>query len=130
MPFKLSVVLVLMIFSRVIFTQDDQKKPIEQTKLDNFVSKTGVIIKYNDFKLEMLKGIYSVSETRVSKVTSGGTFFNVDITKSFGIKKGDWIVESSSLGIRLVVRDQSNKIAYTYNHEIKKDTKSEGDNII
>ena len=54
-------------FSQDIKTESENPK----TKMEAFASKTGVITKFTDTNLTELKSSYTVSETRVRKLTSG-----------------------------------------------------------
>lgn len=62
----------LLFSSTIISAQEDVKKQAEsKTKTEAFISKTGTIIKFIDFKLTPLKTSYATCETRVRKITSG-----------------------------------------------------------
>jgi hypothetical protein len=56
-----------------IFSQTNRKESEEiKTKIDEFTSRTGVILKFTDFNLGILKDKYnSLSETRIRKIESG-----------------------------------------------------------
>lgn len=65
------------------------KNDADKTKMDNFVSKTGSIIKFVDTKLPNLKSSFASSETRVRKITSGtttGYFYQIIKEGKYGDK--------------------------------------------
>jgi hypothetical protein len=66
-------IFLALLFSHTAFAQDKNKesKPVE-TKMEIFVSKTGTITKFIDFKMPSLKlFLGEVAETRVRKVIVG-----------------------------------------------------------
>jgi len=54
----------------VVCIAEDMKEA--GTKMDQFVSKTGTMVKYVDYNLPDLKLKYGVAETRIRKIMSGG----------------------------------------------------------
>jgi len=61
----------------------------EATKMDVFASKTGVIIKYIDYKLPNLKLTYGIAETKIRKLYSGqdvGYFYQISKKNEYGTK--------------------------------------------
>jgi hypothetical protein len=59
------------------------------TKMDEFASKTGVIIKYEDYKLQDIKLSYGVAEAKIRKLTSGGEtkyFYQISNEGKYGTK--------------------------------------------
>jgi hypothetical protein len=59
------------------------------TKVDEFVSKTGVIVKFEDYKLDDIKLSYGVAEAKVRKITSGGEtkyFYQISNEGKYGTK--------------------------------------------
>jgi len=70
---KTTLALLLLCGTTTIYAQDIKKevKTIE-TKMDAFASKTGIITKFTDTKLGVLKLSYGgVAETRIRKINSG-----------------------------------------------------------
>lgn len=71
----LKKILIISMVSMVSINNYSQetKKEVEsiKTKIDAFTSKTGSLIKFIDKKLPNLKASYSVSETRIRKISSG-----------------------------------------------------------
>lgn len=64
--------------------EEDQKV---QTKMEQFVSQTGVIIKFTDTKLSNLKAGYIVAETRIRKLNSGDDvkyFYQIEKPGNYG----------------------------------------------
>ncbi len=51
-----------------IFSQDLKE---QQSKMLDFVSKTGVLIKFEDYRLPSIKLNYGIAEARIRKLTSG-----------------------------------------------------------
>jgi hypothetical protein len=68
--FPLAVVLIL--YSTFLYSQDVKKEAkVAETKLEAFVSKTGVVIKFVDYNLDNLKLSYGdVVSTRVRKLSN------------------------------------------------------------
>lgn len=48
-----------------------QEKEKQNSKMDDFVSKTGVIIKYEDFNLPNIKLYLGVAKSKIRKISSG-----------------------------------------------------------
>ncbi|MEZ4809397.1 MAG: hypothetical protein R2819_03480 [Allomuricauda sp.] len=60
--------LIICLATTNVFCQDQKE---EQSKLLDFVSKTGVIIKLEDYTLPSIKWSYGVAEARIRKIISG-----------------------------------------------------------
>lgn len=59
------------------------------TKMDEFASKTGVIVKFEDYKLDDIKLSYGVAEAKIRKVKSGGEtkhFYQISNEGKYGKK--------------------------------------------
>lgn len=71
-----------------LYAQEDKKEEPQKTKMDAFVSKTGVIRKFVDVTLSGLKGTYmDVAETRIRKVSAGTTslyFYQIEKNGEYG----------------------------------------------
>lgn len=65
------IALVLIMISSMIVSISAQDVKNEQTKMETFASKTGVITRFQDYSLPVLKLKYGVAESRVRKLTSG-----------------------------------------------------------
>ncbi|MGG5506758.1 MULTISPECIES: hypothetical protein [unclassified Myroides] len=66
-----------------------EKKNISETKMEVFLSKTGVIRKFIDFNLESIRSIYDNSKTRVRKIiidNESKYFFQIEKTGKYGDK--------------------------------------------
>ncbi|WP_417859170.1 hypothetical protein [Xanthomarina gelatinilytica] len=48
-----------------------QEKKEEQSKMLDFVSQTGVILKFEDYELPKVKLSYGIAESKIRKITSG-----------------------------------------------------------
>ena len=60
-----------------------------QDKMTEFASKTGVIVKFEDYTLPEIKLLYGVAETKVRKLTSGGevkNFYQISNEGKYGTK--------------------------------------------
>jgi hypothetical protein len=69
---KLSLFLLIVGVSvNFSFAQDAKDVKKEETKMDAFASKTGVIIKYIDYSLLDIKLTYGVAEAKIRKLYSG-----------------------------------------------------------
>ena len=80
----LSITLFTIILSA--YTQDVKE---ENTKMDAFASKIGVIVKFIDYSLPNLKLTYGVAEVNVRKMISGGEegfFFQISHEGQYGTK--------------------------------------------
>lgn len=66
---KTLLMLFSFLFVSVVFGQDVKDA---NTKMDEFVSKTGVILKFEDYTLDNIKLNYGVAEAKIRKVISGG----------------------------------------------------------
>ena len=49
-----------------------QDKKDTNTKMDKFLSKTGIIVKFEDYNLDGLKLSYGIADTKIRKFYSGG----------------------------------------------------------
>src|SRR6056300_239607 len=61
----------------------------KQTKMEVFASRTGVIVKYEDYNLADILLNYGVAEARVRKLTSGGEvkyFYQISKEAKYGTK--------------------------------------------
>jgi len=59
------------------------------TKMDEFASKTGVIVKFEDYNLANIKLSYGVAETKIRKIISGGEtkyFYQISNEGKYGEK--------------------------------------------
>lgn len=68
MKYTLLILAFFTIFGTVA-SQDTQKA---STKMDDFVSKTGVIVRFEDHNLEDIKLAYGTAEARIRVMTAGG----------------------------------------------------------
>ena len=65
----LFLIVIFALISAICFAEDAKESA---TKMDQFASKTGAILKFVDYKLLDLKLNYGVAETRIRKIISGG----------------------------------------------------------
>jgi hypothetical protein len=64
--------LILFFLPPSLYSQDAKQEQEEQnTKMEQFASKTGVIIKFIDYNMPNLKVSYGIAETRVRKIIRG-----------------------------------------------------------
>lgn len=85
---KKIVLLVVFVWIGIASTSAQDAKQ-EQTKMDAFASKTGVIIKFQDYSLPSLKLLYGISETSIRKVSSGGEpkyFYRIEKKNEYDTK--------------------------------------------
>lgn len=66
---KFSALFLVILISSILIAQDVKE---EATKMDQFASKTGSILKFIDTNLPALKLSYSVAEVKIRKIISGG----------------------------------------------------------
>jgi len=67
---KKLAVLYFFLFSSVLFSQD-AKTEEQQSKMLDFVSQTGVILKFQDYELPKVKLNYGIAESKIRKIISG-----------------------------------------------------------
>lgn len=82
---------VLMFLLLMVLTINVNAQEVKEskTKMNEFASKTGVIIKYEDYNLPDLKLIYGVAESKIRKLTSGGVeklFYQISSKGKYGDK--------------------------------------------
>ncbi len=78
--------LIMLFTTSLIFSQDIAD---EATKMDNFVSKTGVVIKFIDSNLQDLKLNYGVAETKIRRIITGeeiAYFYQISKTGQYDTK--------------------------------------------
>lgn len=84
---KKILTLLLLSVTTINFAQE-AKKEIEKTKMDAFISKTGTILKFTDYKLSGLKQSFGkLTETRIRKINSGTLamyFFQIEKSGQYG----------------------------------------------
>jgi len=74
MKTKILLTYLMTVCTFISLAQDTRKsEKLQQTKLETFVSKTGVIIKFVDYKLPNLKLFLDGAETRIRQLSSGNT---------------------------------------------------------
>jgi len=90
---KIVYLIIILTTSLNAFSQNKDTEKTQISKMDKFTSKTGSIIKYIDYSLANIKGVYSVSETKVRKIISGesvGYFFQIS-------KEGKYDTKNASI---------------------------------
>lgn len=65
---KIIIVLVIVLVSNFTFSQTQKPK---SSKMQDFVSKKGVIVKYENFNLPKIKSTYSNCESKIRRVIIG-----------------------------------------------------------
>ena len=86
---KILLLLVIVTFSTLTAFNQDAKD--ESTKMDQFASKTGVIIKFTDYSLPNLNLTYGAAETKVRKMESADEtmyFYQISHEGKYGTKTG------------------------------------------
>ncbi len=77
---------VIILLTSNIFGQETKK---ENSKMEEFASKTGVIIKFIDYSLPNLKINYGIAETKIRKLISGsevGYFYQISYKGKYDTK--------------------------------------------
>lgn len=67
---KKLILLYCILFSSIVFSQDDKTKE-KQSKMLDFVSQTGVILKFEDYELPKVKLSYGIAESKIRKIING-----------------------------------------------------------
>lgn len=83
---KLLLLVAFASISLVLNAQDVKK---EQTKMDVFSSKYGVITRFSDAKLPNMQTKYSVATTRIRKIQNGSEssfFYQIETESKYGTK--------------------------------------------
>lgn len=68
---KKSFIIALLAITSISVYAQDKKEEQPKTKMDIFASKTGVITRFTDFKLQPINSLYSLLENRIRKISSG-----------------------------------------------------------
>lgn len=90
------ILFVALLLASTSYGQEAKKEESQiVTKMEKFTSRTGVILKFIDYKLPLLKGALGsgASETRVRKVMDGSSsayFYQIS-------KKGDYSTKTASI---------------------------------
>jgi hypothetical protein len=61
-------ILIILLTTFGVFSQDQKE---QQSKMLDFVSKTGVIIKFEDYNLSNIKSSYGIAESKIRRIVSG-----------------------------------------------------------
>lgn len=83
---KIVLLMLCIIFSITSFAED---KKNETSKYDEFVSKTGQIIRFEDYKLSTIKTDYAKVDTNVRKIYSGVSvkyYFQLSVESKYGTR--------------------------------------------
>ncbi len=86
-------ILLTLIFILSISILFGQEAKEADTKMDRFLSRTGVIVKFEDYKLEGMKLSYGIADTKIRKIYSGGEvslFYQVS-------NKGEYSTKTASI---------------------------------
>jgi len=103
---KIVYLIIILTTSLNTFSQTKHAEKTQISKMDKFTSKTGSIIKYIDYSLTNIKGVYDVSETKVRKIIAGesvGYFFQISKegkydTKNASIEYSDLLEVIKAIG--------------------------------
>lgn len=116
--------LLLMTFS--VFSQDKK-----ETAYDQFVSQSGKIIKFQDYKLPAIKGRFELFETKIRVIKAGGQtsyFFQVEKKNKYGniiasVAETDIIemIKALSILIENSTEDKQKSIEYLENKYVTED---------
>ncbi|TKG94116.1 hypothetical protein EYV94_15310 [Puteibacter caeruleilacunae] len=82
----LFLLLSIIMLTSSLYAQDVKK---QATKMDEFASQTGVILKFVDYSLPKLKLTLGVAETKVRKLIKGGEaryFYQISYNTKYGTK--------------------------------------------
>jgi len=101
--FKILKTITTFIFSLIIISGAfSQEKKEQKSKMLDFVSKTGVIIKFEDYNLPKLKLNYGVAEAKIRKIISGNEKqFFLQISK-----KGQYNTKTASIAYEDILEIQ------------------------
>lgn len=88
---KIKILLISILLFTITSCAQDSKKGIikEETKMEAFTSKKGVIIKYIDYSLPNLPLTYGSAETKIRKLVSGNEvklFYQISKKGKYGTK--------------------------------------------
>ncbi|GAA3521015.1 hypothetical protein GCM10022393_39180 [Aquimarina addita] len=113
----------------IIFFGQEVKE--HQTKINEFISKKGAIIRFEDLKLPNIKSAYEFAESRIRKIEISdekGLFLQISIsgkydTKTSSISYEDLIEIQNAMGVlqKLAQNDLSTELDYIENKYTTKD---------
>jgi hypothetical protein len=91
-------VIMMMVSLLLLSSAYGQDVRDEATKMSSFVSKTGVIIKYEDYNMDGLKTMMSIVDARVRVIRSGGDVgYFLQLTNAGKYDKKTASIEASDL---------------------------------
>ena len=92
-------IITLLVLSFIVNSSYCQVKKEIKSKMSDFTSKTGVILKFEDYNLPKLKSLYGSAETKIRKIISGNQakyFFQIS-------KKGEYDTKTASIAYEDIV---------------------------
>jgi len=107
---RIITIIVLVFISNTLISQTNGGS---SSKMTDFVSKTGVILKFEDYDLPKIKSLYGNAETKIRKIISGDQakyFFQIS-------KKGEYDTKIASIAYEDIIETLK---AFT---ELKKQSK-------
>ncbi|MDY0780967.1 hypothetical protein [Tenacibaculum sp. IB213877] len=110
--------LIVFFITSSLFGQTEKEKT---SKMLNFVSKTGVILKFEDYRLPNIKSSYSIAECKIRKIISGNEekyFLQIS-------KKGKYDTKTASIAYEDVMEIQKAILRLKAQVEIDLNTKSD-----
>ncbi len=99
---KITILLFSILVANGVHSQEQKEHKEQKSKMIDFVSKTGVIIKFEDYDLPSLKLNYGVAETKIRKIISGNEeqfFFQIS-------KKGKYDTKTASIAYEDILEIQ------------------------
>ncbi len=108
---KTITILIILLTTLGVFSQEQKE---QKSKMLDFVSKTGVIIKFEDYNLSNIKSSYGIAESKIRRIISGNEakyFLQISKSGKYDTKKAsiayEDILEVQKALINL--KDQSEK---------------------
>ncbi|WP_281980340.1 hypothetical protein [Tenacibaculum mesophilum] len=110
--------LIVFLITSSLFSQKQKEKT---SKVLDFVSKTGIILKFEDYKLPSIKSSYSIAESKIRKIISGNEkkyFLQIS-------KKGKYDTKTASIAYEDALEIQKALLRLKAQVEIDVNTKSD-----
>lgn len=83
------LILILSLITINLSAQDIKNENKKESKIDSFVSKTGIVFKYIDYSLSSLKSNYGIADAKIRRIIRGGEtkfFFQISKEDKYGDK--------------------------------------------
>jgi len=83
------LIIIITLITINLSAQDIKNENKKESKIDSFVSKTGIVFKYIDYSLPGLKSNYGIADAKIRRIIRGGEtkfFFLISKEEKYGTK--------------------------------------------